>query len=203
MSRVPISALVALVAAWAAAPAAALLVTVGAHDDECFFENVEQSNKLMGSFEVISGGLMDVDVAVYGPQNEVHYSVQRQKTGTFSLLAPTTGPYRVCLSNRMSTMTDKTVAFSMHVGDELFRDVAKQEHITPLETEITQLADAIAKVEDEQQYMWARERAARDTNESTNARVLWFSVLEAVIMIVLGVWQALYLRSRFHGTGKA
>jgi hypothetical protein len=103
----------------------------------------------------------------------------------------------------MSTMTDKSVAFSMHVGDELFRDVAKQEHITPLETEITQLADAIAKVEDEQQYMWARERAARDTNESTNGRVLWFSVLEAVIMIVLGVWQALYLRSRFHGTGKA
>jgi hypothetical protein len=63
---------------------------------------------------------------VYGPQNEVHYSVQRQKTGTFSLLAPTTGLYRICLSNRMSTLTEKTVAFSLHVGDELFRDVAKQ-----------------------------------------------------------------------------
>lgn len=63
---------------------------------------------------------------MYGPQNEVHYSVQRQKTGTFSLMAPTTGPYRICLSNRMSTLTEKTVAFSIHMGDELFRDVAKQ-----------------------------------------------------------------------------
>ena len=32
-----------------------------------------------------------------------------------------------------------------------------------METEITQLADAVATVEDEQKYMWARERASRDS----------------------------------------
>lgn len=156
----------------------------------------------MGSFEVISGGLLDIDVTVYGPSNEVHYTVQRQKTGTFSLLAPTTGAYRICLSNRMSTLTEKTVAFSIHVGDDLFRDIAKQEHVTPLENEITELADGVAKIEDEQQYMWARERAARDTNESTNSRVMWYSVLEAVVMFSLGFWQIMYLKSGFEKKGK-
>jgi hypothetical protein len=35
---------------------------------QCFFEKVEANNKLMGSFEVISGGLLDIDVAVRLPE---------------------------------------------------------------------------------------------------------------------------------------
>jgi hypothetical protein len=31
---------------------------------QCFFEQVEQGNKLTGSFEVISGGLLDIDATV-------------------------------------------------------------------------------------------------------------------------------------------
>lgn len=79
----------------------------------------------MGSFEVMQGGLLDIDAAVYGPANEVHFSAQRQKTGSFNLLAPSAGLYRLCFSNRMSTMAEKSVAFSLHLGDELFQDIAR------------------------------------------------------------------------------
>jgi hypothetical protein len=117
-------------------------------------------------------------------------------------LAPTTGAYTLCFSNRLSTQSEKTVAFSLHSGDALFRDVAKQEHVTPLESEITQLSDSINKVEDEQQYMVARERASRAMNESTNRRVLWFSLLEAGVFIALGAWQISYLRTSFEKKSK-
>lgn len=100
---------------------------------------------------------------VFGPHGEAHYAVQRQRQGTFTAMAQASGLYRVCFSNRMSTLTEKTVAFSLHTGDELYRDVAKKEHISPLENEITQLADAVTAVEDEQKFLWARERAARDS----------------------------------------
>ena len=100
---------------------------------------------------------------VFGPHGEAHYAVQRQKQGTFTAMAQSSGLYRICFSNRMSTLTEKSVAFSLRTGDELYRDVAKQEHISPLETEVTQLADAVSAVEDEQKFMWARERAARDS----------------------------------------
>lgn len=165
--------------------------------------------------------MLDVDAAVYGPGGETHYSVQRQKSGSFQVMAPSAGFYKFCLSNKMSTITDKTVAFTLHTGDDLFKDIAKQgawrcaarrrdrfrssdpppphppEHITPLETEITQLTDGIAKIEDEQQYMWARERQTQTTNASTNSRVLWFSVAETTVLIGLGVWQIITLRSFF------
>ena len=89
------------------------------------------------------------------------------------------------------------------MGDDLFQSIAKQEHITPLETEITQLADGISRIEDEQQYMWAREKHTAETNASTNARVLWFSAGEAVVLLGLGIWQVLMLRSFFERKGRA
>ena len=89
------------------------------------------------------------------------------------------------------------------MGDDLFQTIAKQEHITPLETEITQLSDGISRIEDEQQYMWAREKHTSETNASTNSRVLWFSVGEAVVLLGLGVWWVVTLRSFFERKGKA
>lgn len=63
---------------------------------------------------------------VYGVHNEARHSVQRQKQGTFTIAADSAGEYRVCFSNRMSTMTSKVVSFSLRTGDELFMDIAKK-----------------------------------------------------------------------------
>jgi hypothetical protein len=96
-----------------------------------------------------------------------------------------------------------SLQLSIHAGDDLFQTIAKQEHITPLEQEITQLADGVSRIEDEQQYMWAREKQTSETNASTNARVLWFSVGEAVVLLGLGLWQVMMLRSFFERKGRA
>lgn len=42
----------------------ALIFDVAAHAEECFFEDMLANNKLQGSFEVISGGFLDIDVQV-------------------------------------------------------------------------------------------------------------------------------------------
>ena len=130
---------------------------------QCFLEDVEAGNKLSGSFEVIAGGMLDTDVAILGPAGEAHYSVLRQRSGHFMVLAPGAGVYRLCFSSRTSSAAQKTIAFSMHKGDDLYRDIAKQEHISPLEAEVTRLQDALALVEDEQEYMWARELASKES----------------------------------------
>ncbi|RLN36580.1 hypothetical protein BBJ28_00021817, partial [Nothophytophthora sp. Chile5] len=46
-------------------------------------------------------------------------------------------------------------------------------------------------------YMREREAAMRDTNESTNSRVLWFSFFSIVVLLGMGVWQVLYLKKFF------
>ncbi len=85
----------------------------------------------------------------------------------------------------------------------MFQSIAKQEHITPLEQEITQLADGISRIEDEQQYMWAREKHTAETNSSTNSRVLWFSIGEVSVLVGLGLWWVFTMRFYFERKSSA
>uniref|UniRef100_A0A182HUD2 GOLD domain-containing protein n=4 Tax=Cellia TaxID=44534 RepID=A0A182HUD2_ANOAR len=45
--------------------------------------------------------------------------------------------------------------------------------------------------------MRKREEEMRDTNESTNSRVLFFSIFSMSCLLGLATWQVLYLRRYF------
>lgn len=45
--------------------------------------------------------------------------------------------------------------------------------------------------------MRQREEEMRDTNESTNSRVLYFSIFSMLCLLGLATWQVLYLRKYF------
>ena len=63
MARTSAAALY-LALAFLSGRALAMQFVLGTAADECFYEQVEASNKITGSFEVIGGGLLDVDVTV-------------------------------------------------------------------------------------------------------------------------------------------
>lgn len=66
--------------------------------------------------------------------------------------------------------------------------------VAPVEREIRSLANGLASVKDEQEYIVVRERTHRDTAESTNARVKWWSVLQAIVLFSVVAWQVYYLK---------
>jgi len=55
---------VAMLAAAAVQQAAALQMTIPPTGKECLLEEVSAGNKLTGSFEVMHGGMLDVDATV-------------------------------------------------------------------------------------------------------------------------------------------
>ena len=132
-----------------------------------------------------------VEVTVYDLHGSARFSSARERSGAFTVLAPAEPPepasFRVCFANAGSEA--ELVAFALHSGDDLYRGIATKAHVTPLEAEVTELADAISAVEDEQRYAWARERAARDLDERTNSRVAWWSALELLTMVAVGLLQ--------------
>ena len=75
--------------------------------------------------------------------------------------------------------------------------IAKKEHLAPLELELRMLEDKAKLVHQEFQYQKGRERAMRNTNESTNERVTWLSVIGMLLLLGLSAWQVLYLRHYF------
>lgn len=66
--------------------------------------------------------------------------------------------------------------------------------VAPVEREIRLLANGLTAVKDEQEYIVVREKVHRNTAESTNTRVKWWSVLQAAVLFAVVGWQVYYLK---------
>jgi p24 family protein beta-1 len=187
----------------AARPASAFTFGVDATTEECFFETIEDRTPVNIMFQVIEGGFLDIDIQIKAPDGRIVYSAEKQSEGKYNFISHVNGQYHFCFSNKMSTLTPKTVSFVLHVQDannnppEAPKPGAKVEDLTPLEQSIQQLKEGFNAVSDEQEYMRMRERVHRNTSESTNARVVWWSFFEVVVLLAMSLWQIFYVRRLF------
>ncbi|CAH0402763.1 unnamed protein product [Chilo suppressalis] len=174
-------------------------ITVDAHAEECFFENVEAETKMGLKFEIAEGGFLDIDVTITGPDGAVITHGERESSGVYTFSAPTSGKYTYCFSNKMSTMTPKVVMFNMEVGEAPSKPAGKEEEMdhNKLEDMIKELATTLKTVKHEQEYMQVRDRIHRGINESTNSHVVMWSVFEASVLLLMTLGQVYYLKRFF------
>lgn len=71
------------------------------------------------------------------------------------------------------------------------------EKLKPAEVDLQKVHDMTMKISNELHYLKAREERMRNTNESTNDRVKYFSILVILALVGLEAWQILYLRHYF------
>ena len=71
--------------------------------------------------------------------------------------------------------------------------------LTPLllSPTVRQMSELLAQVKDEQGYIVVRERTHRNTAESTNARVKWWSIFQMCVVIAEGIFQVWWLKRFF------
>lgn len=59
------------------------------------------------------------------------------------------------------------------------------------------LSDLLSQVKDEQGYIVVRERTHRNTAESTNGRVKWWSIFQLGVLLGEGIFQVWWLKRFF------
>ncbi|KAF9134640.1 vesicle coat component [Mortierella sp. 14UC] len=93
----------------------------------------------------------------------------------------------------------RSVDIDFDIGSETidYAKLAEAEKLKPMELELRKLEDMVKDIVDNMEHLQQREEKMRNTNESTNARVQWFSTLTMVILVTLGVWQIFYLKRFF------
>lgn len=62
---------------------------------------------------------------------------------------------------------------------------------------VRSLSELVAQVKDEQGYIIVRERTHRNTAESTNARVKWWSIFQLCVLAAEGIFQVWWLKRFF------
>jgi len=146
------------------------------------------------TYQVGEGGHLDIDFWLTDPEGTILTKHNRYSTGSTSITAEKDGRFEYCFSNQMSTMADKEVSFNVHGIIYISED---DDIVAPVEREVRSLAIGLLTVKDEQEYIVVREKRHRDTAESTNDRVKWWSVLQAVVLFSVVAWQVYYLKSFF------
>jgi hypothetical protein len=62
---------------------------------------------------------------------------------------------------------------------------------------VRQMSELVAQVKDEQSYIVVRERTHRNTAESTNSRIKWWSIFQLLVLTGQGFFQVWWLKRFF------
>ncbi|KNE58520.1 hypothetical protein AMAG_04087 [Allomyces macrogynus ATCC 38327] len=193
-------AAVTLALALLATVVSAFTVRVAPHASTCFYEDLRIDQKTLVTFQVGEGGSLDVDFWVSDPNDAMLQLDHRVSQGTYQLIPSIAGKYTYCFSNQMSSISEKLVQFSVHGADVPPVDpkgTLCAPIVDPVMEIVNELARDIHSIKEEQQYIVTRERAHRNTAESTNARVMWWSLLQTAMLVAVCLFQIYYLKHFF------
>ncbi|WFD05838.1 p24 complex component [Malassezia vespertilionis] len=170
----------------------ALAHTVDLHpnSEHCFFEDMHSGDEMTLTYQVSGGGHLDIDTWIKNPDGQTLFEQIRKDTGSYEFIADKDGRYTYCFSNEFSHVTDKTLSFNVHGVLYLTED----EGLIPAERELRDLANNIQMFKDEQQYLVMRERIHRNTAESTNSRVKWWSIMQTMLIVATCGFQIYFVK---------
>ena len=180
-------------------------VQVLAGQKSCFIVKAVVGVPITGTYEVIMPDAKHIRVKVKGPTGFVHFDKKPQEDaedketdseGFFSFDSEIEGDYEMCIHNGGPLKNDgkpRMVAFNYRAVPQGQQDY----QFVGLQTELTDLSEGLELLKDHQSYMNQREDVHKLTLDSINMKVLCWTVLEAVILIAMSLWQIMYIRSFF------
>ncbi|XP_058533255.1 transmembrane emp24 domain-containing protein 9-like [Ochotona princeps] len=143
-------------------------------------------------------------VFVKDPENKNLLARQYGPQGSFSFTSQSPGEHQICIhleSIRFSLSNEDKLAvhLDMQLGEHTndYVEFATKDKLSQLHLRVRQLVEQVAQIQKEQEYQRWREERFRQTSESTNQRVLWWSILQTLILVAVGVWQMRHLKSFF------
>ncbi|KAI8877659.1 hypothetical protein K501DRAFT_229863, partial [Backusella circina FSU 941] len=174
----------------------ALTTEIAPGTTDCYFEELEVGEKITLSYQVGDEHDFGINFWLTDPSGDTIKSTVKVPTDMHAVTANIEGRYTFCFSNEFSTSHSQLVTFNVHENFQKIHDTIT-ESTNPLEKEIAELAESIFNVKAQQEYIVFRERQHRDTAESTNSRVKWWSIAQLGLLISVCFWQVYYLKRFF------
>ncbi|KAK9874014.1 hypothetical protein WA026_002367 [Henosepilachna vigintioctopunctata] len=169
---------------------------------KCLKEELQQNVPVIGEYEISEAPGQKVDYIVKDSKGHTLAQKEDITKGKFSFNTESYDTYEICFVSRIPQpqrgLTQEISLVTKHGVDvknyDAFGDAA---NLKPIEKELQRLEDLSNEIVRDFAYMRKREEEMRDTNESTNNRVLYFSIFSMFCLLGLATWQVLYLRRYF------
>uniref|UniRef100_A0A182NSN7 SET domain-containing protein n=1 Tax=Anopheles dirus TaxID=7168 RepID=A0A182NSN7_9DIPT len=176
--------------------------------EEICISYLDESNYKVELYDPRSGGFMPsspgigMHVEIKDPDDKTILSRVYSSEGRISFTSHIPGEHVLCMYSNSTAWfsgSQLRVHLDIQVGEHTidYANVAQKEKLTELQLRIRQLLDQVDQITKEQNYQRYREERFRQTSDSTNQRVLWWSLAQTLVLLVMGFWQMRHLKSFF------
>ncbi|CAH1102031.1 unnamed protein product [Psylliodes chrysocephalus] len=169
---------------------------------KCLREELQQNIPVIGEFEVSEAPGQSVDYLVTDSKGHTLAKRQGITKGKFSFNTESFDTYEICFisqvpQNLRGISQEVSLVTKHGVETKNYDTYGEAAQLKPIEKELKRLEDLSEAIVQDFAIMRKREEEMRDTNESTNSRVLYFSIFSMCCLLALATWQVLYLRTYF------
>jgi len=194
--------------AWIMAILGLVVLTDGAmfhlqpNTQKCLREEIHKNVLVSGEYEIQEAPGQKVDIQVTDSKGHHLYMKEEAEGSKFVFNTEDYDVYEICFSSRVpptqrGIQQEITIKTKHGVEAKPYESIDEAAKLKPLEIELKRLEDLSESIVQDFSYMRQREEEMRDTNESTNSRVLYLSLFSLCCLVGLATWQVLYLRKFF------
>jgi len=169
---------------------------------KCLKEEIHKGVLVTGDYDANQIPNQVVDLMVIDTKGQHFVNRENTDVGKFAFTTDDYDVYEICFLSRVPPSVRgqrHEVYLNVKHGVEAknYEGLGDANKLKPLEVELKRLEDLSLSIVQDFAYMRQREEEMRDTNESTNSRVLYFSIFSMCCLLGLATWQVLYLRKYF------
>ncbi|KAF8638931.1 hypothetical protein AX16_010406 [Volvariella volvacea WC 439] len=194
-----------------ATTANALHFYLDANQKRCFIEELPSHTVVEGHYRALEWSEVQ---QTYVEKPDLGIVVEVEDIARGDMMVKTTGPpdsrftftshdagdHSICLSTNYTSWFSSThirLYLDIVVGSTKPDIEQDRSHVSELASKIRDLNQKLEDIRREQQYQREREAQYRDLSEATNARAVWYSVAQIVVLIATCAWQLRHLKSFF------
>ncbi|XP_065693568.1 transmembrane emp24 domain-containing protein 11-like isoform X1 [Patagioenas fasciata] len=185
----------------------ALYFHSGEREEKCIIEDVPSDTLVIGNYKVQRWNIHEQDfpesapglgmfVTVTSPSDEVILSKLYGPQGTFSFTSYLSGEHSICFQSNYTRLVSfpgsrLRIHLDIRVGEHFLDESVLQakDKVNEVNMRLEHLIEQIHHVSKEQNYEREREENFRKTSEETNSSILWWAIVQTIILISVGIWQ--------------
>ncbi|KAM7387178.1 hypothetical protein PAMA_009679 [Pampus argenteus] len=180
---------------------------------ECFYQTTARNDSMEVEYQVIAGSGLDVGFVLISPSGHRLASDFRRSDGIHMVDPTDDGDYRLCFDNSFSKLSEKMVFFDVNInsqsstggGRDEWADVAVTEtmaeyKLKDIRSRMDSVYERLERCRQVQAALRAFEARDRYLLEDNLWRVSFWSCLNLLVMLTVGVTQIYTLQHLFHDT---
>ncbi|XP_017799498.1 PREDICTED: transmembrane emp24 domain-containing protein bai [Habropoda laboriosa] len=172
---------------------------------KCLKEEVQPNVLVAGEYEVSVTPGVKTEYIIRDTKGDIlsrKDDIPHGKKLKFSFVTETYDTFEICFMAKFVPDTKQVkqeiyLITKRGIEAKNYEVIGEAANLKPSEVELKRLEDLSEAIVQDFARMRKNEEEMRDTNEATNTRVLYFSIFSMCWLVVLSIWQLLYLRRFF------